>query len=61
MRSQENPDIFHEKGPVFESLQRPSRCYGARMAFNSVPTKFLLAILCALIMLSLHFHSAHNV
>ena len=30
------------------------------MAFYRVPTEFLLAILCALTTLSLHFHGTHN-
>ena len=58
MRSQENPDIFLEKGPFTASLQRPMRCYGALVAFYRVPTEFLLAILCALTTLSLRFHGA---
>ena len=60
VRSQENPDIFREKGPVTASWQRPRRCYGARMAFYRVLTEFLLAIICALTTLSLRFHGAHN-
>ena len=47
MRSQENSDIFREKGPVTASWQRPRRCYGARMAFYRVLTEFLLVIICA--------------
>ena len=62
MRSQEN--FFFVKGAchgVFtESLQRPWRCYGVRMAFYRVPTEFLLTIFCALTTLSLRFQSAHN-
>ena len=60
VRLQENPDIFREKGPVTASWQLPRRCYGARMAFYRVLTEFLLAIICALTTLSLHFHGAHN-
>ena len=60
MRSQENPDIFLEKGSVTASLQQPKRCYGALVAFYRVPTEFLLAILCALMTLSLRFHGAHH-
>ena len=60
MRSQENPDIFLERGPVTASWQRPRRCNGARMAFYRVLTEFLLEIICALTTLSLHFHGAHN-
>ena len=37
MRSQENPDIFCEIGPVTASLQWPRHCYGARMAFYRAP------------------------
>ena len=59
-RSQENPDIFREKGPVTASLQQPWRFYEARMAFYHVPTEFFLAILCALTTPSRHFHGAHN-
>ena len=59
MRSQENPDIFCEKGSVTASVQRPRRCHGARMAFYRVPTENLLAILCALTTLSLRFQGAH--
>ena len=60
MRSQENPDVFLEKGSVTANLQRPRRCYGALVAFYRVPTEFLLAILCALTTLSLRFLGAHN-
>ena len=60
MRSQENPDIFLEKRSVTASLQRPRRCYGALVAFYRIPTEFLLAILCALTILSLSFHGAHH-
>ena len=59
VRSQENPDIFHEKGPVTASWQRPRHCYGARMAFYRFLT-FLLAFICTLMTLSLHFHGAHH-
>ena len=49
----ENHDIFREELSVMASLQRPRRCYGARMAFHCVPTEFLVAILWALTVLSL--------
>ena len=59
MRSQEIPEAFLEKAPVTASSQRPRRCYGALVAFYRIPTEFLLAILCALMKLSLRFHGAH--
>ena len=59
MRSQEIPDVFHEKAPAMASSQRPRRCYGALVASYRVPTEFLLAILCALTTRSLRFHGAH--
>ena len=49
---QENHDIFCEKLSVKASLQGPRRYKGARMAFHCVPTEFLVAILCALMVLS---------
>ena len=59
MRSPEIPDVFLEKAPVTASSQRPRRCYGALVVFYRAPTEFLLAILCTLTTLSLHFHGAH--
>ena len=47
-RAKEIPDVFLEKAPVTASSQRPRRCYGALVTFYCVPTKFLLAILSAL-------------
>ena len=61
VRSQENPDIFREKGPITASWRRLRRCYGARIAFYRVLTEFLLAIICPLTTLLLRFHNAHNV
>ena len=61
VRTQENHDIFREKLSVKASLQRPRPCYGARMAFFYIPTDFLVAILCALRVLSLRVHGAHSV
>ena len=61
MRTQENHYIFRETLSVTASLQRPRRCYGARVAFHCVPTEFLVAILCALMVLSLRVHGAHSV
>ena len=48
MRMQENHDIFREKLSVTASLQWPRHCHGALMAFYSVPTVFMVEILCAL-------------
>ena len=58
VRTHETHDIFRKILSVTASLQRPRRCYGARMAFHCVPTEFLVAILCALKVLSLRVHGA---
>ena len=47
-------------GVLTASLQRPWRCYRARMAFYRVHKEFSLAIPCALTTLSLRFHGARN-
>ena len=60
VRTQENHDIFREKLSVKVSLQRPRRCHGALMVFYGVPTVFMVEILCALTVLSLHVHGAHS-
>ena len=57
--TQEN-HIFCEKLSVTASLQRPRRCHRALMAFYSVPTVFMVKILCALMVLSLLVHGAHS-
>ena len=59
VRRQANLDIFRGKGPIRPSLQRPWRCYRARMAFYRIPKEFLLAILCALTMLSRRSQCVH--
>ena len=59
MRLQEIPDVFLEKGPVTACSQPLRRCYGALVAFYRVPTKFLMAILCALTTLSRCSHCVH--
>ena len=51
--------FFGKKGPVMASLHRSRRCYRARMSFNHVPTKFLLAIHCAIHMLSQRLRCMH--
>ena len=61
VRSQENPDIILEKGPLTSSLQWPWHCCGATMTFYRVPTKFLLELgshdtFIALTMCALRFH-----
>ena len=64
MRAQEISDVFLEKAPVTASSLRPRRCYGALVAFNRVPTEFLLAILCALTartLCALRFHGVRTV
>ena len=60
MRTQENHDIFCEKLSVTASLQQPRRCHGALMAFYSIPTVFMVEIVCALMVLSLHVHGTHS-
>ena len=60
VRTQENHDIFREKLSDTAFLQQPRHCHGALMAFYSVPTVFMVEILCALTVLSLRAHGAHS-
>ena len=57
----ENHDIFCERLSVTASIQRPRCCYGARMAFHCIRTEFLVAILCALMVLSLRVHGTQSI
>ena len=59
LSSQENSEIFREKGPVKASSQQPWCRYGIRMAFYRVHTEFLLAIVCALMTLSQRSQCVH--